>query len=403
MAPWVHQYMFPDGKMFPCCQSAEDLSVNLGSLSSGQTLRDIWNSEASKELRRNMLAGKHSKICEGCYKYQSLGKKSSRQEFNEKFAQNFDVVLDTNEDGSLDNFDLKSFDYRFSNICNLKCRSCSHHFSNKWFEESKIIGTASGSEKSIIYPVDHVGTLWEQIKPTLNGIEAIHFAGGEPLKMEEHYRILERLIEIGNTKVLLTYNTNFSDFKYKDKDVLELWRHFKHVSLLASLDASGKRGELMRKGLQWENVVENRKRLLKETPHVLFKLTPTVSIMNVLHLPDFYEEWLELKLIQAKEIIAYLLFEPYFYNIVNLPADYKRKVEDRYQAFFEKNKQRFSKSDSDYVNGQFAVVLNQMHQEVKEMPKGYYNGHDFKSYNAILDGTRNESFYEVFPELVGVV
>ena len=38
-------------------------------------------------------------------------------------------------------------------------------------------------------------------------VEEIYFAGGEPLVMQEHYTILEKLIEAGRTDVRLRYNT----------------------------------------------------------------------------------------------------------------------------------------------------------------------------------------------------
>jgi len=399
MAPWVHQYMFPDGKVFPCCISANDLDDVLGHLGNGDTLEEIWNNAPTKKLRKNMLNGVKSNICEGCYRYQALGKKSSREEFNEMFGNHIDLVENTRKDGSLENFDLKFIDFRFSNICNLRCRTCSHHFSNKWFEESRLLGCGTGAGHSLIYPVKSIHELWEQIEPILQGLERVHFAGGEPLMMEEHYKILNYLIEHGKTDVILTYNTNFADFRYKQYDVVDLWKHFRQVSLLASLDAMGERGEYMRKGLDWNKAEANRKRILKEVPHVRFQLTPTVSILNVLHLPDFYIDWLEKGLIQPREINIYLLFEPDFYNILHLPPALKLRVRDKYKWFLEEYILKLTEADQQYLRDQFTTVLLQLNKEPELMPPGYYNNHTFATYNGLLDQNRNENFRDIFPEL----
>jgi organic radical activating enzyme len=403
MAPWVHQYMFPDGRVFPCCIAAQDINNPLGNLSKGETLEQIWNSNQTKALRMAMLQGKKTSLCENCYKYQDLGKKSSREEFNEMFSHHIDLVDKTGEDGNLEEFSLKFIDFRFSNICNLRCRTCSHHFSNKWFEESKLMGFTTGSDRSIIYPVKDIEELWQHVEPILDGLERVHFAGEEPLVMEEHFRILQHLIARKKNDVQLTYNTNFADFKYKQYDVFELWSKFKNVTVLASLDAMGERGEYMRKGINWATVKENRFRLMTETPHIQFKIIPTVSIMNVLHLPDFYLDWLGKGFLGPRDINVYLLFEPYFYNIITLPVEIKEQVLVRYNIFYNSQLFMLSKADKEYVVEQFNIVLKHMMNDPEKMPEDYYSGHTFKTYNGFLDLHRKESFADVFPELRGLL
>ena len=53
-------------------------------------------------------------------------------------------------------------------------------------------------------------------------------------------------------------------------------KKFDSVSIGASLDAEGKRGELMRKGTVWKDVVANRKRMLEVCPQVDFYISSTV-------------------------------------------------------------------------------------------------------------------------------
>ena len=70
-------------------------------------------------------------------------------------------------------------------------------------------------------------------------VEQIYFAGGEPLIMDEHYRILEELERRGMFDVRLVYNTNFTQVRLKDRYVFDFWKKFKNVSVGASLDAMG--------------------------------------------------------------------------------------------------------------------------------------------------------------------
>ena len=76
----------------------------------------------------------------------------------------------------------------------------------------------------------------------------IYIAGGEPLVTEEHYLLLEWLIKNNATNVKLRYNTNFTKLRFKDYEVLPLWSHFKHIEILASIDAVDELGSYIRSG-----------------------------------------------------------------------------------------------------------------------------------------------------------
>jgi len=401
MAPWVHMHMAPQGQVFPCCISAHYLDQAPGTLKENN-LKEIWNSDKMKEIRRNMLNGQENKLCELCHQYQKIGKKSPRNDFNEEFGKHFNLVKKhTNkETGELKQYEIKYIDFRFSNLCNFKCRICSHHFSTSWYTEALKMNLTTEEKGRLIIPVDDPETLWEQIVPILPHLEKIHFAGGEPLIMEEHYRILKFFAEHKQFDVKLSYNTNFSEMRYKDLDAIDMWKNFEYVLVCASLDGSGARGEYMRKGQDWEQTVNNRKRMLKECPHIKFQLTPAVGIMNVLHLPDFYKEWVEEGLLDPMELNLYMVFEPEFYNIQNLPDDFKKRVEDKYQNFLDNYASKFNKRTQKHMYEQLNQVLTHMNHERPFDPVwASYNNETFTTYNKRLDDMRKENFLEVFPEL----
>ena len=171
---------------------------------------------------------------------------------------------------------MKYWDIRFSNICNFACRSCGTWFSSNWYEDHIKINGAPPNHAKIIKVGRSTDDMWEQLLESFDYAEQFYFAGGEPLIMEEHYRILKELDKRKMYHVRLIYNTNFSRLKFKDMDVLELWNKFDSVSIGASLDAEGKRGELMRTGTVWEKAVANRKRMLEVCPQVDFYISSTV-------------------------------------------------------------------------------------------------------------------------------
>ena len=156
----------------------------------------------------------------------------------------------------------------------------------------------------------------------------------------------------------------------------------------------------MRKGQVWEQVLQNRKRMLRECPHVQFQLTPAVSILNVLYLPEFYRSWVKQKLIQPQEINLYMVYEPDFYNIQRLPDAFKRKVERLYADFLSETVSQFRGKTRQFVTDQFNQVIQHMNQRVPYQPNiDSYNGENFFSYNQKLDEIRGEDFAATFPEI----
>jgi hypothetical protein len=222
-------------------------------------------------------------------------------------------------------------------------------------------------------------------------LEQVYFAGGEPLIMKEHYALLEKLIDLGKTDVRILYNTNFSELRFKDKHVFEYWRHFKSVSVGASLDGMHAQGELIRKGQDWQQTVENRERMLAEVPHVDFYVSSTVSSMNVLHVLEFHREWVDLELLKPQDWNINICQSPDWYRIDIFPEDFKQRV--IYPAYEEHiawldPQDRLRRATTGYQS-----LLNLMKStDASDLwPR-------FVSECNKLDGVRGEDFWATFPE-----
>ena len=231
-----------------------------------------------------------------------------------------------------------------------------------------------------------------QMEPHIPYLEQVYFAGGEPLIMKEHYYLLEKLIEAGKTDVRIQYNTNFSELHYKDKHVFEYWRYFKNVSVGASLDASGARAELMRKGTDWAQTIENRRRMIQEVPHVDFYVSSTVSAMNVLHVLDFHKEWVDLDLIQPKDWNINICQSPDWYRIDIFPEEFKQRV--IYPAY-QRHIEWLDPQDN------LRRATNGYHSLVNLMQANTNTQHWSRFVQEIsdLDRIRNENFWATFPDL----
>jgi radical SAM protein with 4Fe4S-binding SPASM domain len=298
--PWLHLYANPNGDVLPCCLA----SKSLGNLHNDSIVK-IWNSTEYQKLRERMLNGEKSEHCKDCYILEEKGIKSKRQGDLEAFKDFIGGAVSVQPE-----LDIKFLDIRWSNICNFKCKTCSGDYSSKWAtaERRKNIFMFAGGKDN--------HQLYEDIKPHLTNLKVINFGGGEPLLIDQHYEILEYLIEHNSTNTRLIYNTNFSKLSYKNKNVVDLWNKFKHVSVFASIDSWGDRAEYIREGTDWKSIEENFQLIKTQCPHVQLKMNVTVSIFNLYTLTDLIDYILEKDFLSG---------DPIFYNLIN-PGHYSSEI-----------------------------------------------------------------------------
>jgi len=309
---------------------------------------------------------------------------------NKHFGHNIGMIDNTQEDGSAD-FVIKYWDIRFSNLCNLACRSCGTWFSSNWYEDHKKLTGSPPNHAKIMRVGRSSNDIWAQMLEQFEHVEQFYFAGGEPLIMEEHYRILKELDKRKMYHVRLIYNTNFTKLKFKDMDVLELWKKFDSVSVGASLDAEGKRGEFMRKGTVWKDIVANRKRMLEICPQVDFYISSTVGLINVWHITDFHRNWVEQGLLKPQDFNFNLLQYPYWQRVDLLPEHFKLKVKEKIEKHIDwlKPLDNLTRATKGYKSGIDYMMRRDLFKDFNQ----------FKDGMAKLDKIRNEKITDTFPEL----
>lgn len=393
MMPWVHVHMTPEGVTMPCCISNFD---HKDDIPKGLGIEGSINSEAMKQLRLNMLAGKPSDMCKTCYKSEQINGgqgDSFRKDSNERYKKYIRDVLDnTGMDGTLHNFQMRYYDIRFSNICNMKCRTCNAGYSSLWEAEDIKHGVRGDSVGSNTVP-----ELVREIISHIPHMDHAYFAGGEPLITEDHYLILEEMIRQGRLDIQLVYNTNLSNLNFKNKDILSLWSKFDNVvQVFASLDHYGKRAEYIRSGTQWEKVEENIRKV-RQADNVYFCITTTVSVMNYLTLDEFMQYFLDNDLWPNGAWQLNPIWHPPYFSPAAMPQDLKDQARERLHRMVEHSFDVLG--DEQAGRSMMHVDAQNFHHIAESQQMWPEQQQDFLAEIARVDQIRSESFAETFPEL----
>ena len=385
--PWIHLHAYPTGEAYPCCHA--EMAVGPVGNCRKNTLAEIWQDVPMQQLREDMLTETPNVTCGRCYEQEANGFFSGRKSANKHHGHHI-KKLEENP------FEMTYWDIRFSNLCNLKCRSCGHIFSSQWYQDqAKLAGSDWKDRNTVLNYAGRTETdMWQQLEPHLDYVEQIYFAGGEPLLMEEHYRILEELVQRKRFDVRLIYNTNFTHTELRGKSVFEYWRQFDSVAVGASLDDSGARGEYIRKGTNWAVVEQNRKDMLQICPEVDFYISPTLSIMNAWHLPDFHRDWVERGLICAQDLNVNILQDPLHYRIDIAPVEYKAQLLAKFTDHI--NWLRDQDLLQRATQGFESAVKFMMAKDNTHLIDTFWR----KTHE--LDDIRKESILEVIPELAAL-
>jgi len=387
MLPWIHLHAWPDGRAYPCCLG--NALHPVGNFKE-KSMKEIWNDTDMREMRVNMLNDRPCRQCTDCYEQESAGFSSMRNNSNKNFGQHIDLVDETLPDGSLPDMKLHYWDVRFSNICNLKCRSCGSIFSSRWYDDDvRLWGKAL--RPRVQFAGRHKEDVWEQMQDHIPHLDQIYFAGGEPLIMEEHNRILKLLIAKGNTNVRLIYNTNLTELKFKQENVLDLWKQFPKVCVAASLDDMGSRAEVIRSGTDWAQVEQNIRDLKRECPHIDFMISPTLSMMNIWNIVNFHRYMIDQGFIEPKDMNVNILQGPDGYRIDMLPLEIKERFCKQFKDHIEWLRDRDTIHRA--IGGFEAAINFMMAQDNSKLLQEFW-----ETVND-LDRVRDESLLAVVPEL----
>ena len=289
MAPFTHTYISPQGERRMCCASREEHQFQRQYIDATNdetygldkkirtsaddfnplTLEEHWNSEYMMGIRKKLMAGETIPQCDVCnddiLSLSSYKKWFTGHLFKDKIQEAFDK---TDLDGRT-SMSTISFDYRFSNLCNFKCRMCGELLSSSWEAEKK---------KNNMWSIEEHPFMQTDVKKKMNAfqidvvepefrkaiedgiVEEIYWVGGEPLMYDIHWETMEKMTQAGTAKdCYVRYNSNLSRVDFKGKNLYDYLPQFKDWMMCASIDGTGRIGEFIRTGLVWEEWLANFK------------------------------------------------------------------------------------------------------------------------------------------------
>ena len=287
LAPWTHTYLSPQTERRLCCASREpaqnfqqyiDTAAGTGRYIP-VTLEQHWNSDHMRSVRRRMLAGETLPECEVCND-RLLNTSVYRDYFTHLFGHKVGEVYESTDATGSTTMRPVSWDYRFSNLCNFKCRMCGDMLSSAWETEQKTHNMVNWADPKNNWQQPEVRKQISVFQDTQieqefaeaveqHRVEEIYWVGGEPLMYEQHWRYMQRIVELGDgPRVYARYNTNLSRVNYQGvnlyRDILD---HVRDWQICASIDGTGAIGEYIRTGLDYRQFRRNFEQGLQHQQH----------------------------------------------------------------------------------------------------------------------------------------
>lgn len=357
--PWTHLYKDTDQTVKMCCA---DRGTPIGDLTK-DSYTNIRNNDEFKKLRQSFLRDERLPRCAECWDREDAGLVSLRKEHTENRLKDHWYFTNTTD------YNITYFDFRTSNLCNLGCKICNPHFStvlaNAWDKTGllEVNNYTEGKDYFLNYNKKRIK--FDSLDILSSDLEMIYFAGGEPIIAEEHWAILDRLVDNKMFDVNLFYNTNFTNLKYKDKDIIEYWKKFDNVILSLSLDGIEKSFDYWRTGGNWNDILKNLD-LIKSTidsghNNIKIGVTSATGWMNfreVFRLHKFLVEegYLRTDSTARQTFTLQPVFGPRGASFTNTPepiVDEMLELADEYQSWADET---FKGNAIDYITGIKALI-----------------------------------------------
>ena len=328
--PWVSLEASPIGTVRPCCLADDEIVDHNNEKFSLMTanFKDIQDSTHMRSLRQQFLDGEKPQTCRKCWNEERSGRTSKRMHTLNRLKH----VIDDQE-WTADAKPLMFMDLKLGNICNLKCRICGSWSSSQFAAEELTQLRGDDKKHSFHYQMLQAGAwprenekFWAEIDGILTDIRYIEFTGGEPFMIQEHFNMLQGLVDRGIAhQVEIHYNTNGTQYP---EQAPEIWRHFKTVEIAFSIDDLGPRFEYQRTNAVWTEVEANieRFKLLKaEHNNIQLQCCSTVNIFNVRYI-DELACWIAQ---QPFDFVYWnMMHDAWYFSIATLPEDAKAAIAD---------------------------------------------------------------------------
>jgi len=388
--PWISLETSPIGTVRPCCLAEEEIVDNTGekfNLATAQ-FSTIQNSQYMRQLRQEFTDGKQPQTCRKCWREERSGRTSKRMHTLDRLKH-----MLPDQDWTAEAKPLMFLDLKLGNICNLKCRICGS-WSSSTFATEELQWLQPGEDRKTnhhyhmlrqgAWPRENP-TFWTEIEKVSDQIQYIEFTGGEPFMIQEHFDLLQGLVDQGIAgRIEIHYNTNGTQWPAGAEAI---WQHFKTVEIAFSIDDVGARFEYQRSTAVWTEVCANIARfreLRNRHDNIQLQVCSTVNVFNVCYLEEL-SHWIE----QQNFDFVYwnMMHEAYYFSISTLPESAKRVITQRLQLAQVNHQDRL----------EFDRIVDFMNNGVG------LDGNILRMRIADLDRKRNQDLNQVEPEFAQLI
>jgi MoaA/NifB/PqqE/SkfB family radical SAM enzyme len=387
--PWISLEASPIGTVRPCCLADDEIVDDQGNKFSLMTadFAEIQNSKHMCKLRNEFLSGQTPQTCRKCWNEESAGRTSKRMHTLDRLKH---ILPD--QSWTEDAKPLMFLDLKLGNICNLKCRICGSWSSSTFAVEEIAHDSSVDRKKNFHYQMLKAGAwprenqqFWNQIDESLNDIRYIEFTGGEPFMIEEHFDMLQGIVDRGIAhQVEIHYNTNGTQYPARAE---EIWQHFRTVEIAFSIDDVNERFEYQRTNAVWNNVVENIalfKNMQTRLRNIRLQVCTTVNVFNVYYIEEV-ANWIDQQ--QFDFVYWNIMHDAWYFSVSTLPETAKSAITQRLQqARISLQNQIEFQGIVDFMNGGASTDGRVLRMQIET-----------------LDRRRNQSLCKVSPEFAELI
>lgn len=388
----------------------------------------LHNTEYKKEQRSKMLQGIRPIECDYCWKIEDSNAISDRilkssedwaAPYLEEIVENKKLIVDPSY-----------LEVSFSNVCNFKCSYCSPEVSSKWMEEINAYGAYQTSknynsievlkqQQRIPIPErennPYIDAFWQWFPKLHKSLKFLRITGGEPLLSKHTFTLLDYLNQNPNRELNLNINSNlcvpdelFNKFINLVQTLLDK-KCIKSFKMFTSCEATSKKAEYIRHGLNYDLWLSNCYRLLKTIKQSKLTVISTYNVLSVTSFVDLLQHVYDLKVQFSSEDpsrvgidIPYLRY-PTHLSVAILPQEYLSHIEDQITfmykhmqdiKWFKLNKFGYSEYEINRMKKNYHVFKTDLKNNIDVSTDRM----DFAIFIAEHDRRRGTNFIETFPE-----
>ncbi len=400
--PFVAVSTTPTGNIKPCCRAYDNGIGNINN----NSLKEIWNNDSFKNLRKQLLNGEKSDLCKTCWNHEDIGVRSMRQRSLWLLKRQIDQ-LDKLDDQYTMPFEITMFEAKLSNICNLKCRMCSPEDSSALFNDWKKLKSIAphlkdknNSNLNFSILKWNSEKFWNEFQEIASHLTVLHFAGGEPLVDDSHYKIMD-IVEPYAKNIQLDYATNLTVLNYKKYNLIDIWKKFKQIELSISLDGIDNIYNYIRQHGNYNKVKDNIKELQKYKIINKFTGHCVVQIYNIFSLTKIIDEFIEDLNIN---VILNALHGPKYLDMQILPKHIKEELTENLENYRNNIKNKTHPNWTDDIK---QTMIRQVTEQISELNRDNISDkhlEDFILYSDSMDNIQRVKYKwrELIPELSNV-